>query len=83
MERHEKSPRFVAQNGSKLRRHGAVTGVTTGVSMASVEVFSQSAKAWLPGRVSLLAAPGKITVCYSLEAKLCAIQHVRCDSIHP
>jgi len=39
--------------------------------LPDVEVFSQSAKAWLPGRVSLLAAPGKITVCYSLEGKKC------------
>lgn len=37
-------------------------------SEADMEVFSQSANAWLPARVSLLAAPGKITVCYSIQA---------------
>jgi len=36
-----------------------------------MEVFSQSANAWLPARVSLLAAPGKITVCYSIQGKKC------------
>ena len=38
-------------------------------SEADVEVFSRSANAWLPGSVSLLAAPGKITVCYFLQAR--------------
>eukprot|EP00435_Cladocopium_sp_Y103_P072755 s102_g41.t1 len=64
-ETHEKNPRFVAQSfGDMVLR-------SPRESEADVEVFSQSAKAWLPGRVALLAAPGKITVCYSLEGKKC------------
>ena len=64
LERHAKSLRFVAQSFGDM-----VQPPQPRESEADVEVFSHSAKAWLPGRVSLLAAPGKITVCYSHEAK--------------
>lgn len=74
MERHEKSPRFVAQSFGDM-----VQSPRESAWLPDVEVFSQSAKAWLPGRVSLLAAPGKITVCYSLEAKLCAKHMKHCS----
>lgn len=73
MERHEKSPRFVAQSFGDM-----VQSPRESAWLPDVEVFSQSAKARLPGRVSLLAAPGKITVCYSLEA-LCAKHMKHCS----
>ncbi|CAK9023230.1 Calpain-13 [Durusdinium trenchii] len=40
-------------------------------SADGVEVFSQTANAWLHAHVSLLAATGKITVCYSIQGKKC------------